>query len=413
MMKIYALFYRLGLSMLFIARLLNGKIKAGVKLRKKQNKIKPWLNFAAHSRPVWFHCASGEFEYAKPVIRAIKNQNPQTKILVTFFSPSVLNSLKSSPEIDFFCPTPWDTRTEWQEFIEHHQPQALLVARTDLWPQMLATSKKNNIPALLFSKTTKKRRGLLKRLSERWLLPYFKDVFCVSQEDIDNLQEGHKGFSHLHKSGDTRYDQCLYRIQNGKHLKPLKNFNRPVFIAGSTWLSDELVLLPTIKDMISEVSFIIAPHEPTKKHLGELIKNLEQRDIPFQLYSEIQDWNPLQVLIIDQVGILADLYSWGQFAFIGGSMDRSVHSVMEPLAQGLLCFVGPEHENNREALLFKQEKIQDMTPLQVITDSDLLLRRFRTLSTSWSAKHQMELKMRVREKSGASDIVLKWITNNI
>lgn len=248
---------------------------------------------------------------------------------------------------------------------------------------------------------------------EKRLLPLFDDVFCASVVDQENLRSLLPRMSSIHNSGDTRYDQCLYRLQHGNSLKPLKNFNKKVFIAGSTWPSDEFILVPTIKERMVDVSFIIAPHEPSRKHLLKLTELLAGKGIGYQFYSETQSWNPNEVLIIDEVGILADLYAWGNYAFVGGSMDRSVHSVMEPLAQGLLCFVGPEHENNREAMIFKEEKIDHMTPVQVVSDSDLMLRRFETLYQSWSPQHQMDLKMKLREKAGASEIVLKWIENNV
>lgn len=412
--KLYPFIYSPLLWLLTFFKFFNPKIKKGFKLRKPgANKVLPWLDWEAESRPLWFHCASGEFEYAKPVIRRMKQKYPQTKIMVTYFSPSVVKSLEASQDVDFFCPMPWDQKKHWRKFIDHHKPQALLVARTDLWPLMLTEAKRQKVPRLLFSKTAKTHRGFFKKFMEKRLLPLFNDVFCASLTDQENLKTLLPHFNSIHNSGDTRYDQCLYRLQHGRPLKTLKNFSKKVFIAGSTWPSDEYILLPTIKERIHDVSFIIAPHEPNQKHLSKLTELLEAKKIGYQFYSQIQSWNPAEVLIIDEVGILADLYAWGNYAFVGGSMDRSVHSVMEPLAQGLLCFVGPEHENNREAMIFREEKIGDMTPVQVVADSDLMLRRFEALYHSWSPQHQMDLKMKVREKAGASDIVVKWIENNV
>ncbi len=411
--KLYPFIYSPLLWLVSFFKFLNPKIKKGFELRKPKAKTPPWLDYEAGSQPLWFHCASGEFEYAKPVIRTLKQKYPQVKILVTYFSPSVVKSLQGSEDVDFFCPMPWDQKKHWRRFITHHQPRALLVARTDLWPIMLSETQKQKVPRLLFSKTAKKNRSFFKKFMEKRLLPLFDDVFCASVVDQENLRSLLPRMSSIHNSGDTRYDQCLYRLQHGNSLKPLKNFNKKVFIAGSTWPSDEFILVPTIKERMVDVSFIIAPHEPSRKHLLKLTELLAGKGIGYQFYSETQSWNPNEVLIIDEVGILADLYAWGNYAFVGGSMDRSVHSVMEPLAQGLLCFVGPEHENNREAMIFKEEKIDHMTPVQVVSDSDLMLRRFETLYQSWSPQHQMDLKMKLREKAGASEIVLKWIENNV
>ena len=250
------------------------------------------------------------------------------------------------------------------------------------------------------------------KLINKNLLPRLNDIFCVSEEDRENLFHDIRPFKEIHATGDTRYDQCLYRINHGQSLKPLNNFYRPIFVAGSTWPTDERTLLPLVSEMIKEVSFVIAPHEPTKDHIKNLEELCKKSGISTQLYSQTQSWDPSAVLIVDKVGILADLYGWAQFAFIGGSMSRSVHSVMEALAHGLLTFIGPNHENNREALDFKNIKVKDMTPVQVVKNSDELVRRFTALHRSWSPSHQLDLKMEVNRKSGASAIVLKWLEKN-
>ncbi len=404
-------YFLVGLLMPVVG-LFQPKVRRGLKLRKKVNGQWPWLNFHENSQPYWFHCSSGEFEYAKPVIRELKKQNPNYKIIVTYFSPSVEASIADNEDVDFHCPTPWDTRKHWQKFIRHHKPRALLIARTDLWPMMIDTAAKNNIPRLLFSKTVNKYKlGPLSFFSFS-MMKKMTDIFCATAEDQKLLQNKLRGYTAVLAAGDTRYDQCLYRLQTGKVLKPLNNFNKPTFVAGSTWEGDEAWLYPLIAKSIRQVSFIIAPHEPNPAHIKKIKMELEKRQIQCQLYSETASWHPDAALLIDQVGLLADLYKWGQFAFIGGSVDRSVHSVMEPLAQGLLCFVGPNHVNNREAMVFQETKIDGMTPVQVVNNPDELLRRFTALYPAWSPDHQVGLQMAVKKKTGASQIVIKWLQNN-
>lgn len=408
----YRLTYRPLLWLTYALGLFNPKIRKGFQLRRSVNGVKPWLNTFPHSKPLWFHCASGEYEYAKPVIRLLKKNNPQQKILVTYFSPSVEKPLRDATDIDFFCPTPWDQKSLWQEFINHHQPRALLVARTDVWPMMIAQAQKNRIPSLLFSKTVNAQKSWLQKTFSTGLLRKLNEIFCVSPEDRDQLYQQLKPYNKIHSAGDTRYDQCFYRLQNGKVLKPLNNFNKPIFVAGSTWPKDEEVLLPLIQESIRSVSFILAPHEPSPEHLKSISQELQKREIKFQFYSQINSWDPEAVLIIDRVGILADLYGWAQFSFVGGSMGRSVHSVMEPLAQGNLTFVGPHHYNNREAMTFKDMAIRNIAPVQVVQNADELKNQFMKLYPQWGRDHQFDLQMAVKNKCGTSQLVVKWINNN-
>ncbi len=330
---------------------------------------------------------------------------------MTYSSPSVEKTLSESENIDFYCPTPWDTYRQWYQFINHHRPKALLIARTDLWPMMIVCTKKAKIPRLLFSKTMEGSNRKFKKWIERFILRQMNDIFCVSEDDRRPLKDLLHPFNNIHVTGDTRYDQCFFRCKNPKTLKPLNNFNRPVFVAGSTWPKDEEVLLPFFKKFSKQISFIIAPHEPTSAHLEKLTKNIESQNLEYQFYTQTENWDPLAVLVIDKPGILADLYAWGLFAFVGGSMNRSVHSVMEPLAQGQLTFVGPKHLNNREALTFKKVDIQGITPVQIIKNTDNLSECFSELWPKWTKDKQFKLKLSLKEKTGASKVVIHWIKN--
>ena len=93
--------YPIMFLIFWILSFFNPKIGMGFQLRKN----KSWLknNFNTNKPVIWFHVASGELEYAKPVMRELKKKQ-DCFILVTFFSPSVLNSLKNTPEIDLYVP---------------------------------------------------------------------------------------------------------------------------------------------------------------------------------------------------------------------------------------------------------------------------------------------------------------------
>lgn len=208
---VFILFYRffvfpLGLSLFWILTLGNKKIADGFKLRQGQ----PWLKSKLNGEVYWFHCSSGEIEYAKSVIRELKSQKPDVKILVTYFSPSVVSNLTKDKSIDFFAPLPWDTPLAIKEFLNAHKPKALMIARTDLWPELLWQAKKTKLPAYLFSATFKDESSFLQKLYLKIWIPLLTKVFVVSKEDQKNLDLIAKVPSEV--IGDTRYDQCLYRL---------------------------------------------------------------------------------------------------------------------------------------------------------------------------------------------------------
>jgi 3-deoxy-D-manno-octulosonic-acid transferase len=61
---------------------------------------------------------------------------------------------------------------------------------------------------------------------------------------------------------------------------------------------------------------------------------------------------PGGIVLVDQIGLLADLYALGDVAFVGGGYHRAgLHSVLEPAAFGVpMCF-GPRWGMSRDARL--------------------------------------------------------------
>lgn len=349
--------------LLYLASPFVPKIRQGLQERKHG---KPWLATAQGQQPIIVHCSSGEFEYAKPVLREIKKLNPQQKVFVSYFSPSYQKSIQSTPEVDFAFPAPWDSQQTVLEFLNYHRPKAYLIARTDVWPGITSQCQALNIPTVLFSATLASTSKRMKSPLSRWVashtLKFISQIFCVSEEDKLNFQKlGYKGQLEVH--GDTRFDQVIFRIQNSKKLKEkLKPLDKmKTLTCGSTWPEDEAVLLNVFQTFKNQMQFIIAPHEPSQNHIETLKRQLTEKKLSFELYSESDSFNS-DVLIIDQIGILADLYQWGAYAFVGGSFRKTIHSVMEPLASGCVTFFGPLHHNNREALLFKSFKSRSNVP---------------------------------------------------
>lgn len=375
------------------------KVQKGFQLRAIKNGKKPWLHFPQQTRPIWIHATSGEFEYALPVIRELKAQYPETKILVTYYTPSYVDRISKEPLVDFYCPLPWDFAGTLKEFIEHHKPQQLWIARTGFWPEMLKQCAQAQVPISVFSMTFNKKPSPLARWYFSWILQHVNRFFVVANEDKDLLTDVLNNAS-ISVLGDTRYDQCLFRLAQNTPIKIARDLlPKKVFVCASTWPEDEAVLLPYIKSHETSAHWIIVPHEIDANHISSIQKSLHP--ISTTLYSKIQTWNGDGVLIVDQFGVLASLYKVADGAFIGASFKSRVHSVMEALACGNLTFVGPYHTNNREALEFKNLKTTQIPPVVVIPsakETPLLLQHL----DKWSPADAQILKDAFVKKSGVS-----------
>ncbi len=377
---------------------INQKVSQGYQLRQPQNGRWPWLQGPQQSRPYWIHCASGEFEYALPVIREMKKQDPSVKILVTYFTPTYVQKIKDCPLVDMVFPSPWDKPHILKDFIAYHQPRALLFSRTDVWFEMTRQCHRHHIPVLIFSMTVRPL-SFFKKIFYRWRWQFVDQFFVVSESDKKTL-EAIVPTAKIKTLGDSRYDQCLHRLQEKKQLPlTIRPSTKPLLLAGSTWKEDETILLPVLQKTRVSYDWILVPHENHTAHIHALTQQLASLNIPFVLASQTLEWSGGAVLIFDKVGFLAELYPLATASFIGGSFRKQVHSVMESLACGCLTFVGPFYDNNREAVEFSQSPLR---AVRVVSSTDDLIAQITDQVPLWTAEKRQQFLAQFQNKLGAS-----------
>jgi 3-deoxy-D-manno-octulosonic-acid transferase len=418
-------FYRVILMPIFlivlqIARLWNQKIDIGLKLRTE-----PWPKLNSVHPPIWIHAASGEFEYAKPIIREFKKTNPNTPVLVTYFSPSYKSQIEKFPGVDAVAALPLDFAGAIRNFIKHYRPQMLLIARTDVWPELIHQCKVRKIPTALFSVTIKKPHNIFVGVAKRfyyWLLfSPLKAVFFVSDDDVKNVG-GESHNPNWSVAGDSRFDQALFRLQTTHVENPWKDQTKVGFLFGSTWPTDDQVLLESMSelslDQRNRLQIFWVPHEfsPTTHNL--ITQRLDHLNMSHRLWTDPVT-KQTQVVIVNQVGILANLYESMNGAFVGGSFKSKVHSVMEPLFAGCVTAVGPHYQNNREAVEFSKILIHppgSLYGVNVVKNKNEMCRFLtQVLETSGSDINQIkkDLKANLNTRTGASAKISNWICQNL
>jgi 3-deoxy-D-manno-octulosonic-acid transferase len=159
-------------------------------------------------------------------------------------------------------------------------------------------------------------------------------------------------------TGDTRYDQVWARAtaprkSRDEIIERYKD-DRATLVAGSTWPSDEQRLLPAwlqLRKQAGEARLIIAPHELSKKHLDSIERWARESSLSLSRTSEASA-DPTDVVLVDQYGILGDIYALADAAYVGGGFhDAGLHSMLEPAAFGAPVLIGPRHTDNRDARL--------------------------------------------------------------
>jgi 3-deoxy-D-manno-octulosonic-acid transferase len=310
-------------------------------------------------------------------------------------------------------------------FLKRYQVKMILVARSDLWPNLALSAHSLKIPICYFSVTQGKspsELGFIKHLFLRNLFPLLSKIFVVSQEDQRHLKALLPSLNNIEVLGDTRFDQALFRIKNPKALSDPIRLLEPdglTLTLGSTWEEDEKYWLEAIVDILkTDIKLIfIAPHEPDESHLKKIEKQLDKLKLKHQRLSAFRDSkNPPPVILIDQMGILAEIYLKSDQAFVGGSFKSKVHSVMEPLIVGLPICVGPFYLNNREAIEFSKKRLPGLifSPVTIVNSTEDILKWVQTVSTQYKSHNLKEMiKREILPYTGASRRLAYFVKDSL
>lgn len=310
-------------------------------------------------RPVWFHAASlGEFEQARPLIEEMKKENPERKIVVSFFSPSGYEVRKNYPLADAVCYLPADTPGRIREFIGTMNPSMAFFVKYEFWRNALETLSERGVPTYLISAIFRRDQLFFKPWGgfyRRWLR-WFTHIF-VQDEASRKLLEG-IGIKRVTVAGDTRFDRVAAIRDARKSIPEAEAFCRArregncrmVMVAGSSWEPDEAVYASWIKEH-PEVKLIVAPHEFDAVRIAKM-KDLFGRDNCVAITEAKGDEKRLEaarVLIIDCFGLLSSLYAYGDVAYVGGGFGVSIHNINEAAVYGIPVIFGPNNHKFLEA----------------------------------------------------------------
>jgi len=421
MKKIWFLIYNIFvIPVLYVlihtAGLFDKKVKRGITGRKRifEELI---LNAAALDKSkklIWFHSSSlGEFEQAKPIIEELR-KDKGINILVTFFSPSGYENSRKYPHADLISYIPFDTYSNAKRFIQIVRPNLAVIMRYDYWPNIVWAMRDFNVPCFIVDATmkpnTSRKFPLIKNFHKN-LYSTITKILTVSDADSAGFRLFGCTSEQINAVGDTRFDRVYQRSITARERNLIKEellAGKKVFVAGSTWESDEEVILPafmTLSKHDKDVILIIAPHEPTLLNL-EKIENEFSGRLKTIRFSFLNSYKDERVIIIDSIGILLTLYTYAHAAYVGGSFKQGIHNVLEAAVYGIPVMFGPKIENSQET-----QKLLKRSGGILIKNKIEAYRQLRTLfSNEEYRKKKGGISYNyVQENLGATEKILKEI----
>ncbi len=314
-------------------------------------------------RLVWFHAASvGEALQARAVLEVVQARRPDLQTAFTHFSPSA-EAVAARMPVDVAGYLTWDVATDARAALNALRPSLLVFTQKEVWPTLTREAARMGVRVALVAATLPAGAGRMRPLARPVIGPALAKLDLVAA--IDSV-DGERFVSigarpgAVQVTGDPGVDAAWARAgaadSSASYLAPFQRDDRPTVVAGSTWEADEAVLLPALQSVRAEwaaLRLVIAPHEPSQATVDRLATRLGAAGWRTATLGEVErDGNvgDVDAVIVDRVGVLADLYSVGRVAYVGGGFHAGgLHNVLEPAAAGLPTLIGPRYANSRAA----------------------------------------------------------------
>lgn len=331
--------------------LFNDKTKKGVDGRKESlDKVKS--AFSKTDKVIWMHAASlGEYEQGLPVLERLKDNFPDYKILVTFFSPSGYeNVVKKKHIADVICYLPFDKKNTVREFVSLFDVKLFFTVKYDYWYNLLEVLKENKAKTYVISALFYERQSFFTSYGKWFVKQLKKNVdWFFHQTQFSLALAKSVGLIKSSVTGDTRFDRVKQLRSRDNHVDYITDFigEHKAIVFGSSWQAEEKIA-ELVSRKNNTVKIIIAPHDLKRvEHLKNIFPNA-------LLYSKIKDAPSLdfnsQILIIDSIGLLSKLYSYSDIAVVGGGFhDAGLHNILEAATFGVPVVFGNHYKKNPEA----------------------------------------------------------------
>jgi 3-deoxy-D-manno-octulosonic-acid transferase len=297
---------------------------------------------------------------AQAIVSELRASRPDVQVAYTFFSPSASNVARrvGADVVDYL---PWDLARPMTQVLDALRPNAIAFVRSEIWPTLVREAAARGTRTCLVNAVLSPSSSRLYPVA-RWLLAdayqKLERIGAVALPDAERFSRLGVKPKRVRVTGDARFDQVHARVQQLDRTQPLLQRLRDrriiTIVAGSTWPADEQEIIPAFALARKGVPMrlIIAVHEPDVAHLRGVEQRLDAAQLRHARLAVVENGTAAlpDVIIVDRVGVLADLYAVANVAYVGGGFHGAgLHSVIEPAALGVPVIFGPRHGNAREA----------------------------------------------------------------
>ncbi|HVP36952.1 MAG TPA: 3-deoxy-D-manno-octulosonic acid transferase [Terriglobales bacterium] len=305
---------------------------------------------------VWFHAASvGEVKALATILPRLKRLRPDCSIAVSVVTKTGKREASATlSQADLISYFPLDFPFIWKKVFRKLNPSLLVLVETEFWPNLIREAKNYGCKLCMIngriSKTSFKRYRKIKSFSSLVLSNI--DLFCMqSKEDAEKLWNLGGDKSRTEIVGNLKFDRALLGI-NGSNKMVLRrrlelSKDDRLIIAGSTHQEEERIVLTVFKRLREEqpnLVLLLAPRHLSR--LNEIQELLLEMKLDYVKRSTFHKDKRAEIILLDTMGELENLYSISEIAFVGGSLvPTGGHNILEPASYGVPVLFGPYIDN--------------------------------------------------------------------
>ncbi len=305
---------------------------------------------------IWVHAVSvGETRAAEPIIRALLEQHPGHRILLTHMTPTGRDTgvalFAAAADSVQSCYLPYDYPGAVARFLVHFKPKVGLLMETEIWPNLVHACRARAMPLYLVNaRLSEKSFAGYQRLGAL-TKPTLRALSAIAAQSADDAQRFTAlGAVNVTVTGNVKFDVAPSAVQQmlGAHLRDSIGPRR-VLLAASTRDGEEALLITHKLHELADTLLVIVPRHPQR--FTAVATLLEQQHIPYQRRSANEPVrSETRVLLGDSMGEMAAYYAACDLAFIGGSLlPLGGQNLIEACAAGKPVLIGPHTHNFAEA----------------------------------------------------------------
>jgi 3-deoxy-D-manno-octulosonic-acid transferase len=313
---------------------------------------------------IWIHAVSvGETLTARALASELKARYPRLRLFLSTTTMAgqqvARHSLQNVDGVFYF---PFDWAFIVRRTLTLVQPRVFIMMETEIWPNVLRLCRKRGVHTVVINGRISSRSYPRYRL----IRPFFRrvladvDRFCMqSEESARRLIDLGADPSRVTITGSLKFDSLEppAAMSHGKPRERVLRFfrispNRPVVVAGSTLRGEEGTVLRAfarVKKVSSSALAILAPRHPERFDEVERLARdagfvtIRRSDLPIDAEPRAD------VVVLDSIGELAQIYQLATAVFVGGSLvDHGGHNILEPAIFGKAIIFGPYMQNFKE-----------------------------------------------------------------